>query len=157
MADLASGEAAMRRLALILTLSAIAATPAFAVPQPEAEQAYQRGDYATAFKLWLPLAEQGSPQAQRNIAHMYERGEWVAQDPAMADEWYRRAAQQSAVDAAMPGPVAQQVSPPVQTAYTPLATPPPPPAAATAMSYPAVVPLRPAPIHHHFYHHGHRH
>jgi len=91
MADLASGEAAMRRLALILTLSAIAATPAFAVPQPEAEQAYQRGDYATAFKLWLPLAEAGSARAQENIARMYERGEWVAQDPAMAGEWYTRA------------------------------------------------------------------
>jgi hypothetical protein len=88
---------------------------------------------------------------------MYERGEWVAQDQAMANEWYQRAAMQSAQDAAMPGPVPQQVSPPVQTAYTPLATPPPPPASATAMSYPAAVPMRPAPLHQHFHFHGHRH
>src|SRR4249919_3132267 len=36
-----------------------------------AEAAYARGDYATAFKIWLPLAEQGSAQAQLNVARMY--------------------------------------------------------------------------------------
>ena len=149
----------MRWLALVvvsLTLAATGGAEAFALPLPDAEEAYARGDYATAFKLWLPLAEQGSPLAQRNIARMYERGEWVAKDPAMADQWYRRAAQQSAADASMPGPVPQQVSPPMQTAYIPLATPPPP-APATAMSYPAAVPWRPMPMHQHFHHHGHRH
>ena len=45
------------------------------------------GDYKTAFTLWLPLAEQGSALAQTNIAGMYERGDWVAKDPAMAAEW----------------------------------------------------------------------
>ena len=128
-----------------LALAVAGGSAAVALPLPDAEQAYARGDYATAFKLWLPLAEQGSPQAQRNIARMYERGEWVAKDQAMADEWYRRAREQSARDASMPGPVSQQVSPPVQTAYTPLATPPP--ALATTMSYPVAVPFRPAPIH----------
>jgi hypothetical protein len=70
---------------------------AFALPQPEAEAAYARGDYATAFKIWLPLAEQASPEAQRNVARMYERGEWVAQDKEAAMEWYRRAAEQALV------------------------------------------------------------
>jgi TPR repeat protein len=50
----------------------------------DTEEAYARGDHATAFKL--PLAEQGSLLAQRNIARMYERGEWVAKDPALTDE-----------------------------------------------------------------------
>jgi hypothetical protein len=168
------GEAAMRWLTLLIVSVALAVTgPALAVPQPDAEAAYARGDYATAFKLWLPLAEQGSARAQLNIARMYERGEWVAQDQAMADEWYRRAAEQGARDAAMPtpnidraatvvqavqGPPAQQVSPPMQTTYTPPATPPP--AAASPyrvpVSYPVAVPYRPAPVHHH-HHGGHRH
>ncbi len=167
----------MRWLTLLIVSLAVAVTdPALAVPQPDAEAAYARGDYATAFKLWLPLAEQGSARAQLNVARMYERGEWVAPDQAMADEWYRRAAEQSARDAAMPtpqidrtatavqavptqavqGPPTQQVSPPVQTTYTPPATPPP--AAASPyrmpMFYPVAAPYRPAPVHHH---HGHRH
>ena len=84
----------MRWLTLFIFSVGFALTgPAFAVPQPDAEAAYARGDYATAFKLWLPLAEQGSARAQFNIARMYERGEWVAQDQAVAAEWYRRAAQ----------------------------------------------------------------
>jgi len=94
----------MRWLGLLIASVGLALpAAAFALPQPEAEAAYARGDYATAFKIWLPLAEQGSPEAQRNVARMYERGEWVAQDKQAAMEWYRRAAAQSARDAAMPG------------------------------------------------------
>src|SRR5258707_484050 len=69
---LSLGEAAMRRLILLIVSLALAATDsALAVPQPDAEAAYARADYAMAFKLWLPLAEQGSAQAQQNIARMY--------------------------------------------------------------------------------------
>jgi hypothetical protein len=88
---------------LIVSLGLALSGAAFALPQPDAEAAYARGDYATAFKIWLPLAEQGSPEAQRHVASMYERGEWVAQDPQAAAEWYSRAADQSARDAALPG------------------------------------------------------
>ena len=98
------GDAAMRWLSLLIASLGIAlSATAFALPQPDAEAAYARGDYATAFKIWLPLAEQGSPEAQRNVARMYERGEWVAQDKQAAAEWYSRADEQSARDAALPG------------------------------------------------------
>jgi hypothetical protein len=100
---------------LIATIAIVIAAPALGLPQPEAEEAYARGDYATAFKLWLPLAEQGSARAQANIGRMYERGEWVAQDQAMANDWYRRAVEQSAQDAAINSAPAQQLNPPVQT------------------------------------------
>jgi hypothetical protein len=94
----------MRWLSLLIaSLGLVLSATAFALPQPDAEAAYARGDYATAFKLWLPIAEQGSPEAQRNVARMYERGEWVAQDKQAAAEWYSKAAEQSARDAAMPG------------------------------------------------------
>jgi hypothetical protein len=69
-----------------------------AVPQPDAEEAYQRGDYATAFRIWLPLAQQGSSLAQQNIGRMYERGEGVPQDQQAAMEWYRKAAEQNKPD-----------------------------------------------------------
>ncbi len=139
----------MGRLTLLIATIIIGiAAPALAVPQPDAEDAYARGDYATAFKLWLPLAEQGSARAQANIARMYERGEWVAQDPAMANEWYRRAAEQSAQDAAMTGAPAQQVAPPVQTTYTPPTAPPP--SATSPYRQPAMSPVFYAvPLHHH--------
>jgi hypothetical protein len=94
----------MRWLGLLVALVGFAfSDAALAVPNADAEQAYARGDYATAFKIWFQLAEQGSVQAQRNIARMYERGEWVAQDSRAAQEWYNRADAQSARDAAMPG------------------------------------------------------
>jgi hypothetical protein len=158
----------MTRLALLFAIGAVFSTEALAVPQPEAEAAYARGDYATAFKLWFPLAEGGSARAQMNIARMYERGEWVAKDPAMAAEWYRRAADQSARDAALPQPVIapaaavaqpvvvqpmmgplmpmQRTKPlnqPTRRSYTPPAMPPPvaPSYVATPTYTPAYAPV----------------
>ena len=103
----------MRWLSLLIaSLGLVLSATAFALPQPDAEAAYARGDYATAFKIGLPLAEQGSPEAQRSVARMYERGEWVAQDKQAAAEWYSKAAEQSARDASMPGaPVVANAGP----------------------------------------------
>ena len=42
--------------------------------------AYKRQDYKTAYKLWLPLAEQGNASAQYNLGLMYEDGQGVPQD-----------------------------------------------------------------------------
>ena len=42
--------------------------------------AVQRKDYKTAYKLWLPLAEQGDATAQNNLGSMYEKGQGVPQD-----------------------------------------------------------------------------
>jgi TPR repeat protein len=54
--------------------------------------AYDRGDYAGAYEIWLPLARDGDPAAQRNIGHLYRLGLGVAQDFVAAASWYRRAA-----------------------------------------------------------------
>jgi TPR repeat protein len=35
--------------------------------------AYKNNDYKKAYKLWLPLAEQGNVTAQYNFGHMYEK------------------------------------------------------------------------------------
>ncbi len=56
--------------------------------------AYNRGDYATAIRLWRPLAVQGDANAQYNFGVMYESGRGVRQDYAVAARWYRWAAEQ---------------------------------------------------------------
>jgi hypothetical protein len=132
----------MRLLNLLVVLLGVAAAgPALGGPLDEAATAYGRGDYATAFRLWRPLAEQGSAQAQVNLGRLYENGEGVAQDPAAAMAWYRKAAEQG-VGAGVPATVTvlrgssapahpqRAVTAPAPTAtvyreivYTPLYTP----------------------------------
>ncbi len=56
--------------------------------------AYERGDYATALKIWKPFVEQGDAAAQYNLGLMYDFGRGVAEDDGEAVKWYRRAAEQ---------------------------------------------------------------
>ena len=56
--------------------------------------AYKQSDYQTAFKLWLPLAEQGNASAQFNLGDMYADGRGVKQDDVEAVKWFRKAAEQ---------------------------------------------------------------
>ncbi len=65
---------------------------AMAGPFEDALAASKQGDYANAFRLWLPLAQQGNPSAQHNIGIMLDRGKGVARDSAAAVQWWRRAA-----------------------------------------------------------------
>jgi predicted nucleic acid-binding Zn-ribbon protein len=54
--------------------------------------ALDRANYATALKVWLPLAEQGDPAAQTYVGEIFEKGLGVQPDYATAATWYRRAA-----------------------------------------------------------------
>lgn len=63
-------------------------------PFEEGLAAAQRGDFATALRVWVPLANRGHPNAQFNLGQMYARGDGVPQDFAKALWWYRRAADQ---------------------------------------------------------------
>ena len=56
--------------------------------------AHNRGDYATALRLWRPLADQGRADAQFNLGRMYDRAQGVPQDFIAAVGWYRKAADQ---------------------------------------------------------------
>jgi TPR repeat protein len=40
-------------------------------------QAYDSGDYTTAYLEWLPLAKQGDAKAQHGLALLYETGHGV--------------------------------------------------------------------------------
>ena len=57
-------------------------------------EAYKRGDYATAYKEWLPLADQEHANALFLLGVMYSKGEGVPKDDAAAAKWYRKAAEQ---------------------------------------------------------------
>lgn len=56
-------------------------------------QAYEAGDYAAAYRAWLPLAESGDVAAMRNVGHLYRWGQGVEKDIHQALAWYRRAAE----------------------------------------------------------------
>lgn len=56
--------------------------------------AYESENYVTAFKILLPLAEEGNPQAQSSVGSMYDVGLGVGVDAAKAMYWYNKAALQ---------------------------------------------------------------
>jgi TPR repeat protein len=89
----------MRRILLALVLATTLTTAAAAGPFEDADAAYQRGDYATALRLWRPLAEQGNAPTQYNLGFMYSSGQGVPQDYAEAVKWYRLAAEQGSANA----------------------------------------------------------
>ena len=57
----------------------------------DGRDAYKRKDYATAYKLLAPLAEQGIAQAQTNLGVMYSNGQGVPQDYLLAHMWFNLA------------------------------------------------------------------
>src|SRR5262249_33205656 len=85
----------MRLLKLLLVLLVwAAAVPAVAGPFEDGTDAYRKGDYATALRLWRPLADAGNSDAQFRLGFLYHQGQGVPQDHAAAAAWYRKAAEQ---------------------------------------------------------------
>jgi TPR repeat protein len=78
--------------AIILMLSL--AAPVAAGPLEDSRAAYERGDFATAVRLFRSLAEQGNAIAQYNLGLMYYKGEGVSQSYPEAVAWYHLAAWQ---------------------------------------------------------------
>ena len=66
--------------------------PAVAGPYEDGAIAYASGDYATALRLWRPLAEQGFADAQHSLGVMYGNGRGVPQDYVQAHMWFNLAA-----------------------------------------------------------------
>lgn len=61
--------------------------------------AKERGQYATAIRSWLPLAEDGMPEAQVNLGHMYNEGLGVDVDYEEALYWYTLASESNQPEA----------------------------------------------------------
>ncbi|NRB40303.1 MAG: caspase family protein [Pseudomonadales bacterium] len=57
--------------------------------------AFDRADYATALKVWLPSAKAGDADAQNYVGQIYEQGLGLAPDYEVAALWYGRAAEQN--------------------------------------------------------------
>lgn len=56
--------------------------------------AYDRANYTTALKVWLPQAQGGDKIAQTYVGEIYEKGLGTAPDYANAASWYQKAADQ---------------------------------------------------------------
>jgi hypothetical protein len=90
----------LHRATLTASLMLVAiAGAAVAGPLEDGEAAYQREDYATAYRLLGPLADQGNAEAQDRLGTMYVVGEGVPKNNSEAVKWYRRAADQGNADA----------------------------------------------------------
>jgi class 3 adenylate cyclase/TPR repeat protein len=68
--------------------------PTLPGPLEDGVDAYKRGDYAKAFRLFQALTAQGNATAQTNLGSMYRYGQGVPQDYQEAAKLYRLAAAQ---------------------------------------------------------------
>ncbi len=84
---------------ITISMLALPASPVSAGPLEDGQVAYDHEDYATSFRLWRPLAEQGNAGAQYNIGFMYYNGDGVATDYKEAKKWLRKAADQGDTNA----------------------------------------------------------
>lgn len=54
--------------------------------------AFDRANYGTALKIWLPAANKNDVNAMNYVGEIYEKGLGVAPDYALAKSWYEKAA-----------------------------------------------------------------
>ena len=87
------------RYLIAAVVAVILALPVAAEDFRKGLQAYERGDYGTAFRQWRPLAEQGDAIAQNNLGFMYAQGRGVRQDNVEAMKWLWKGAEQGNADA----------------------------------------------------------
>ena len=85
----------MKKLLLILALAVMCNSVARAEHFDDIDdgiEAYLKRDYATALKLFRPLADQGYASAQHSLGVMYANGEGVTQNYVLAHSWFNLAA-----------------------------------------------------------------
>lgn len=84
-----------------LALLAFAAASASAAAQSVGDgiDAWQRGDAASAVRIWQPLADKGDADAAFNLGQAYRLGKGVPLDLASAQSWFEKAARKGHVDA----------------------------------------------------------
>ncbi|HFC91248.1 MAG TPA: hypothetical protein ENJ51_00390 [Leucothrix mucor] len=56
--------------------------------------AYDRANYQTALKVWMPMAKGGDPKAQSYVGEIYEKGLGTQPNYQKAAVWYQKAANQ---------------------------------------------------------------
>jgi uncharacterized protein len=83
----------LRLGAALLVAAAAGSMPPARADLYSASSEYKKGDYAHAFSDFIALAELGQPQAQFNVAAMYESGQGVDQSDIHAYAWAELAAE----------------------------------------------------------------
>jgi hypothetical protein len=83
-----------RLLALFILLSGLLVGNLALADFQKGIVAHNKGDYATAFREWTPLAEQGDVRAQYNLGQMYKNGQGVTQNYKTAIRWFKLSAEQ---------------------------------------------------------------
>jgi uncharacterized protein len=83
----------------LLVLTIPASHSVFATELEDAVLAMREGNFAEAYCIMRPLAEQGDADAQYNIGWMYLNGYGLKVNDSLALEWWTRAAEQGHVDA----------------------------------------------------------
>ena len=63
-------------------------------------EAFQERAYEQAYRMWLPLAEAGIPQAQYNLGVIYTNGNGIPRDYVEAYKWFAIALAAGHVEAA---------------------------------------------------------
>ena len=75
---------------VLIGMFLVIATPAISGPLEDAELAFEARDFASALKIWGPLAEAGNAQAQFGLGALYHE----EKNDNEAMKWYRSAADQ---------------------------------------------------------------
>ena len=86
------------QLSLVLSIAAVGPF-GVAAPFEAGLSAMDREHYATAYRAWKKLADEGAAEAQNNIGYLYEQGRGVKQSYARAIDWYNKAALQNLAEA----------------------------------------------------------
>ena len=94
MASRAKGDQQYKKIIIGLFVWLLFSAAALAGEFEDAAAAYLKNDYATALKLFRPVAERGDASAQFILGMMYALGQGVAEDHKEAVKWYRLAAAQ---------------------------------------------------------------
>lgn len=84
---------------IAITAAALLSAPVSADDIDDAMQSMRAGDFAKAYCILKPYAENGDAEAQYNIGWMYLNGYGLAMNDSLALEWWQRAAAQGHTDA----------------------------------------------------------
>ena len=89
----------MRTRGILCIAFLVLAAPVAAQSVGDGIDAWQKGDFAAAVKIWRPLAEAGDPDAAFNVGQAYRLGRGVPISLAAAQTWLLRAATKDHLDA----------------------------------------------------------
>ena len=98
----------MIRVAFILLMSLALSSQVFASVKSDHSNgdsvqkgrlAYEKGEYGTALKIFIPLTEKGDLIAQFYLAKMYREGRGVSKDYKAAVKWFNLSAEQGHAEA----------------------------------------------------------